>query len=258
MARSKDDAPGERRVISVCLASYNGAETIGRQIASILPQLGEKDELIVSDDGSTDDTRGIVAAIARADARVKLIDGPGRGVIANFGHAIGCAVGEYVYLSDQDDVWMPDKVLRVQAAFAAGGCAVVVHDARVVDGNGGVLVPSFFKRHGSAPGLWRNILRNSYMGCCMAFRSDRIPLVLPIPRSVCMHDQWIGILCERRGGSAFLNAPLIDYYRHGRNASPQTHLPVPRMVRNRAALVLALFKRLCLWPASRSDLNAGG
>lgn len=231
-------------MISVCLAAYNGADGIERQLASILSQLGEGDEVIVSDDGSTDGTRDIVAALARRDARVRLIDGPGRGVIANFEHVIGRSRGDFLYLSDQDDVWRSDKVRRVQAAFAQTGCAAVLHDARVVDRDGAVLAPSCFALYRRAPGALRNVVKNGYMGCCMAFRGDRKPLILPIPRAIGMHDQWIGILCGIRGGSVFLPETLIDYYRHDNNASPQTHLPLARMLKNRLALVWALGRRL--------------
>lgn len=230
-------------MLSVCMAAFNGEKTIARQLQSILPQLGDGDEVIVSDDGSTDLTRDIVACIARGDARVRLIDGPRRGIIANFEHAVEASRGDLVFLSDQDDVWREGKVRKVRDVFLKQTCAVVLHDARVVDGAGKTLQESYFCLRRSAPGLLRNILRNSYMGCCMAFRGDMKRCILPIPRDIGMHDQWIGIVCEKMGGSVFLKEPLIDYYRHGDNASPEGHLPMMRMLEYRLALLRALRER---------------
>ena len=95
--------------ISVCLASYNGAQYIEEQLKSILPQLNPTDEVILSDDHSADNTVQLVQALN--DPRIKLIQNEGeRGYTRNFENALNHATGDILFLSDQDDVWHDDKV----------------------------------------------------------------------------------------------------------------------------------------------------
>lgn len=233
-------------MISVCMTSYNGEKYIEKQIKSILACLREQDELIISDDDSSDSTTELIRCMARTDRRIRLIQGPKQGVIANFENAIRAAKGEYIYLADQDDIWAADKVEKVQAQFADPHCVLVIHDADIVDGEESQIEPSFFERRGSKPGILQNIAKNSYIGCCMAFKRELLDIVLPIPRNIEMHDQWIGILAETRGKVIFLDDVLFHYRRHGDNVSSFTHYPIPRMIRNRVVLVTELGKRLML------------
>ena len=234
----------ENPMISVCMTSFNGEKYIEKQIDSILACMGEQDELIISDDGSTDGTRELVDCMAHADGRIRLIQGPKQGVIANFENAIRQAKGDIIYLADQDDIWTMDKVEKVQIQFADPQCMLVIHDADIVDGEENKIEPSFFQRRGSKSGILNNIAKNSYIGCCMAFRRELLDIVLPIPRNIEMHDQWIGILAETRGKVVFLDEVLFHYRRHGDNVSSFTHYPIPKMIRNRVVLVMELAKRL--------------
>ena len=231
-------------MISVCMATYNGEKYIKEQIETILVNLSEGDELIVSDDGSTDGTRDIVQQYSKSDARIRLVDGPRRGVIANFENAICHAKGDFIYLADQDDLWDAKKVEKVQACFEKRTCMLVIHDADIIDGEGKCVEASFFQRRGSKPGVLKNIIKNSYIGCCMAFRREVLERVLPIPKNIEMHDQWIGVLAETMGEAVFLDEVLFHYRRHGDNVSSFTHYPVPKMIRNRVVFVTELSKRL--------------
>lgn len=201
-------------MITVCLAAFNGAKHIGAQMASILDS-PHVSELLVSDDGSTDGTRELVAAAA--DPRVRLLAGPGRGVIRNFEFLLGQAAGKYIFLADQDDVWLERKVDVMLRALEAAD--LVVSDCAVVDEQLEVVTPSFFAARGSGPGLVKNFLRNSFLGCCMAFRREVLEYVLPFPGSVPMHDWWIGLMASRKGRVRFLDEVLVLYRRHGRNAT---------------------------------------
>lgn len=96
-------------MISVCIATYQGEKYIREQLASILCQLDDADEIIVSDDGSTDRTLDIIRQMA--DHRIKIVEGPHRhSPTLNFERALQEARGDYIFLADQDDVWKPDKV----------------------------------------------------------------------------------------------------------------------------------------------------
>lgn len=211
----KDD---EAMRISVAMAVYHGEAYIEAQIDSILSQLEPADEIIVSDDCPGGRTEEIVRRIAERDRRVRYVQGPGRGPIANFAHAISLCGGEAIFLSDQDDIWMPDKAAQVKAALE-GGALLVLHDACVTDADMHPLAPSFFAAHGSKPGFWANLIRNSFMGCCMAFRRELCEAILPFPEGLPMHDQWIGLIATRLGRVVFLEEPLLFYRRHGENVT---------------------------------------
>ncbi len=231
--------------ISVAMISYQGAKYIEEQLDTILVTLGEEDEVIVSDDGSTDGTREILLAYQKKDARVRMIDGPKNGVKANVENALRACEGAYIFLADQDDIWMPKKVERVMAAFEQDGVSLVVHDAIVTDGNcKEVILESFYSLKGSGAGVLKNIWRNTYIGCCMAFKRELLEEVLPIPNYIEMHDQWIGVINDRlKRGTSFIPDKLIKYRRHGNNASGMSHYGVPRMIRNRVCFVWALLTR---------------
>lgn len=203
-------------MISVCLATYNGSTYIGEQLRSVLAQLGPGDEVVVSDDGSTDDTLAIISRLD--DSRLRLLDCVGRvGVVKNFERALQAARGDTIFLCDQDDVWLPGKV--EYSLTALDNCPLVVTDCAVVDCELKLLSPSFFRLRQSHPGVLHNLWKNSYLGCCMAFRRELLQVALPFPRRIPMHDMWLGMIAETHGGTCFVPVPLLLYRRHGGNAS---------------------------------------
>lgn len=203
-------------MISVAMAAYKGEKYIKPQLESVLSQLCSSDEVIVSDDDSTDSLKTYLSANFD-DSRIKYIRGPGAGVVKNFENAIMHCSGDIIFLCDQDDVWLPDKVSAVTKAL--DGCTLVLHDAYVTDEDLDITCESFFKAHGSGTGYLKNIIRNSYMGCCMAFRSELIPYILPFPDDIPMHDQWIGLAAEKHCKVKLLDKQLIYYRKHGNNVT---------------------------------------
>ena len=232
--------------LSVCMASYNGDRFIAKQIFSILQQLGDSDEMIISDDHSTDDTVNIIKSYA--DPRIKFFPNIGlKGPKGNFQNALSHANGEYIFLSDQDDVWLPGKVDKVVELLNMYD--LVLTDCIVVDKDDKVIHPSFFRLRNSHPGLLYNLYKNSYVGCCMAFRVNILSYALPIPEAIHMHDWWIGLLAEVHGRVYFCPEPLIHYVRHDNNASPtgeKGYNYTKRLV-NRLMLAWNLSIRLFFW-----------
>lgn len=227
-------------MISVCLAALNGGRHIDAQMTSILAS-PRVTELLVSDDGSTDGTQDVIAA--RADPRVRLMAGPRRGLIANFEHLLGQASGTYIFLADQDDVWLEGKVDAMLRALEDAD--LVVSDCSIVDEDLGVITRSFFEARGSGPGVLKNLLRNSFLGCCMAFRREVLGYVLPFPPAVPMHDWWIGLMVNRRGRVRFIDEVLVLYRRHGANATYAvvSQAPLLQQLRWRLAMLGALLSR---------------
>lgn len=226
--------------ISVAMATYNGERYVRDQIYSILKELKSYDELIISDDGSYDDTLKIIRNIN--DPRIKLIKGPRMGVKQNFANAIKNCTGKYIFLADQDDIWLNGKVDKVLNEFK-DGVTCVLHDAKIVDEKLNIINDSFFGFRKSKLGKINNIVKNSYIGCCMAFSKKLKPFILPIPDDIEMHDQWIGLLSEKYGKSVLLNEPLILYRRHGENTSSFKHYGILKMFSNRNKFVRRLNSR---------------
>lgn len=229
--------------ISVALAARNGARFLRAQVDSILPQLHGDDQLIISVDPSTDTTLELARQLAQSSSFIEVVEGPGQGISGNFQNAIQACSGRHIFLCDHDDIWYPEKVAKVLAAFVDSNAALVMHDAMVVGEDLELLEPSFFAQRDSKPGYTRNIIKNSYIGCCMAFGRELKHHILPFPKSIPMHDQWIGLLAEKFGGVCFLDEPLIKYRRHNGNATQSTHASVSQMVAWRANLMQELVKR---------------
>ena len=228
--------------VSVVMASYNGEKYISEQIDSILTNLDENDELVISDDGSTDETLHIIDSYIQKDSRIKLVKGPGKGVKANFANAMKNSSGNYIFLSDQDDVWFKNKINQVLLLLANHD--LVVHDCVVTKTSiSDVIIPSFFVYRKSGAGVLKNIWKNTYIGCCMAFSRRLMKRILPIADDIEMHDQWIGILNDIfYKNTYFLKKQLIYYRRHDTNVSSFNHFPLNQMLHNRVVLIKELVK----------------
>ena len=226
--------------ISVCMATFNGATHVGAQISSILKQLNAEDQLIVVDDRSTDNTVEIIRNFK--DPRIQLIINPVNvGAALTFNRALQEARGDIVFLSDQDDFWHDGKVTTVVEMLETGKLDLLVHDATVVRG-GEVVHASLFEMAGSSPGVIKNIVSNTYTGCCMAFRRDILRDVLPISAHIgIFHDAWIGVLAQFFGYKVtFVHVTLINFIRHGRNASTLQRRKIVPIILDRMAFVMAL------------------
>ena len=239
-------------MISVALAYYNGKKYIKEQLDSILMQLEPEDEVIISVDGAEDGSRQLLEEWAAGDGRIRLTKGPGQGVIRNFEHALGLCRGDYIFLSDQDDIWEKNKVKKVLRAFSRSDAMAVLHNASQVDGHGKPNgQPDLFTIRKSNTGILKNFIKNSYVGCCMAFRRELLPLILPIPGYMYMHDYWIGTTAELTGGVALIKEPLIRYRRHGENVTMMHHGSPAAMLKKRWNIIRGLFvlrrRRRLVW-----------
>ena len=225
------------------MAVYNGEKYIQEQILSILKQLSCSDEIVISYDKSTDNTYRIISDLAVRDCRIKIFRGPSKGAIKNFENALQHCKNDYIFLSDQDDIWLENKVSRVLSAFKHKHADVVLHDCCVIDDNEATIHPSFFKFRHCTRGFLFNLMHNSYIGCCMALRREFLPQVLPFPEKIPMHDQWIGLMGEKNGTVTFVHSPLIKYRRHSSNASSLRHSKLSDMIKLRLNLISAIIKR---------------
>lgn len=231
------------------MAAYNGERYIEQQIESILLNMTDDDELIISDDGSTDRTLEIVSKYINSGFNIKIIQGPGKGVMKNFENAIWHAEGEYIFLSDQDDVWLGNKEEEILKLFHDNNSIMlIVNDVTVVDKNNNIIIPSFFKYRKSKRGVINNIICNSYLGCAMCFKAEMKEKILPIPTSKWVsdqwHDQWIGLISNYYGKVFFCKSVLGYYRRHENNKSSMKKGSIQQMIINRIVIISCLLKRI--------------
>ena len=203
--------------ISVCMATYNGALFIEEQLKSILVTLSDEDEVIISDDHSSDRTLEIAKSFNDPRIHIHLNRPENKGHIGNFGNAMDKATGEYIFLADQDDVWDPERTSVVLKALEKND--LVVCDCWVTDGNLNTINDSFYSIINAGGGFTKNWIKNTYLGCCMAFHRSIMEKALPIPKKVVSHDTWLGLIGEVYGTTVFIPEKLHYFRRHGTNFS---------------------------------------
>lgn len=204
--------------ISIALATYNGAAFLAEQLDSYVAQVRRPDELVVGDDGSTDETLALLNTFAAtAPFAVRLLDGPsGGGIAANFERTIRTCSGELILLSDQDDIWLPDKIAVVEQAMAAApGMLAIHHDEWLMDSDSGERLPVTMATRLRQLKSWEHFL---YAANCMAIRASLRPIVLPIPQEV-HFDDWLSLIPEALGTRLILDEPLQLWRRHIDNYS---------------------------------------
>jgi glycosyltransferase involved in cell wall biosynthesis len=229
--------------VSVCMAAYNGGAFVEGQLKSILPQLKADDEVVIVDDGSTDETLQRIEKVG--DDRIRLMRHErNSGVVATFEDAVRMATGDILFLCDDDDLWAPTKVRQFLAAFERRpDVEIVTSRVRMIDENDRPLPDSQINRGGRfIPGFWRNLYMNHYQGSAMAIRASLLGRVLPFPlHRLFLHDAWIGTRNDLLGGKvAFIDQDLLLYRRHPKNASRTERLPW--QVRKRFELLLEHFR----------------
>ena len=226
--------PATAARVSVALGTHNGARFLGEQLDSILRQTVPVAEIVLSDDASGDGTvelaQQLIAERSATDAAtpelVVLRNPVALGVTANFEQAISAASGDLIALSDQDDVWHPDRVARAVAEFAARPeVDLVAAEARLVDDAGAPLGASLFETLGvdaatrerlvSAP-LEELLKRNVVTGATMMVTRRLVQRAVPFPASW-VHDEWLAVVASVGGGLAVVDEPVIDYRQHGGN-----------------------------------------
>jgi len=217
--------------VSVAMATYNGAAYVEEQLRSILSQSHAPDELVVADDGSTDDTLAIVRAVASEYPGTRLVVlEPGAsslGVAGNFARAIAASSGDLVALSDQDDRWHEGRLAELAARFAADERLLFLHhDAELVDGSGAPLGQRLLdwlrasaeeRRElvaGRSFGVY--IRRNLATGATVVFRRSLAETAFPIGDGW-IHDEWLAAIAAALGGARLDERALVDYRQHGAN-----------------------------------------
>lgn len=261
------DIPLYSMPISVCMATYNGEAFISEQVVSILEQLQPTDELIVVDDCSSDGTLEIVRRIG--DPRISIYENDhNKREVHSFSRAISLARNDIVFMTDQDDIWVPGRVQLMTQRLIGSGANVLCSNFTWIDAVGAPLdveidgvSASDSSRHLS------NIVdilvgKTNYYGCAMAIRRAFVPIIVPIPRFVESHDLWIALASNLARSNVHIDEPTLLKRQHGRNAtSPVSTRALHQKLWSRAIFgfsLLVLLLRLGLFSSRKCNTDRGG
>jgi glycosyltransferase involved in cell wall biosynthesis len=243
--------------VSVCMATFNGERFIKKQIDSILCQLNDKDELVISDDNSTDSTTEILNSYE--DKRIKIYrHGKGRSgrtkkisqfkvVAENFENTLRYASGNYILLSDQDDIWLENRIKSVVTYLEFYD--MVICNFSVINQYDDILKEKYYDKDPISRNLIINVIRSKFLGCCMAFKRELLRYILPFPENVIAHDFWIGNIGTAIGRHYFIDVPLHAYRRYEGTVSTSTSKSKNSLffkIYYRIEILLALVYRLLI------------
>lgn len=230
---------------SVAMAVYNGEKYIREQIDSILAVMDENDELVISYDASTDGTLAVINGYAAQDPRIRVLINQKPGVQNNFNNAVMACRGKYIFLSDQDDAWIGDKIRVVVRAFEQTNADLVVHDGYMTDADFQPLPRTIFERSGTYNGPIRNIIQGNFWGCCMAFKAEMRDILCPFPsENKVGHDLWIGVMTGFYGSITRVNECLLLHRLHDSNVTVTSRRKLPVILRHRISLLKAIRRRV--------------
>jgi hypothetical protein len=215
--------------VSVALCTCNGESFLRAQLDSILAQTRPVDEIVVGDDVSTDGTMAVLREYESVHPGLfEILQQPSRlGTLGNFESALRRCRGQFIFLSDQDDVWKLHKVETMLARFADAKVLMVFTDGRLIDSDGRPIGATLWQKWHFTRLMrlrWRrsrfafNQLMynlNKVTGATVALRRELLADILPIrvPPGY-WHDCWFALHAAARGGLVFMSEPLIDYRVH--------------------------------------------
>jgi len=212
-------------MVSIVMATYNGEKYLRPQLDSILEQTYRHFELIVVDDASTDGTLSILNEYGAVDGRVHIFPAEKNlGFVANFERGLRLARGDFIALSDQDDIFRKDKIeLLLSALKGQPNCDLAVSDLSLIDEVDAEFATSIWRYQKLKPQQGKPFRRLLYLnfatGCAMMFRRRLLGIALPFPSDCRVHDWWLAVVAasSKGGGICLIKEPLTAYRQHRSN-----------------------------------------
>jgi glycosyltransferase involved in cell wall biosynthesis len=237
-------AKNNNLLVSIAMTVCNGERFLREQLESLAKQTQLPDELIVFDDQSTDRSMEIVLQFSReSDFTVKIFKNSKRdGFIQNFSNAIKECSGDIIFLCDQDDYWLPQKIELIVTQFLGSAPPLLVtHDAELTDSSlcrSGITISGQL----AAAGFPATHLHH---GCCMAFRREIKSFILPIPDGESGHDTWTHRFALALKSTMYVDEVLVLYRRHNSTTSNfylNEAMPVTTLVRFKSKISTILIR----------------
>jgi glycosyltransferase involved in cell wall biosynthesis len=202
------------KLVSIALTTFNGGKFLEDQLLSLLSQTYKNIEIIISDDGSTDNTILIIEEYKKTHPEIVLIKNKlEKGINKNFENAINHCKGDYIALCDQDDLWMPHKIETLVNNIDKA--ALIYHNSLFVDTNGISLNSTIADKmncySGDNPKTF--LLFNCVSGHSCMFIRDLVAIALPIPK-VKYFDWWLAFVAADNAGVKYIDEVLVHYRQH--------------------------------------------
>ncbi len=227
--------------VSICIATYNGELFIHHQISSIISQMDDNDELIISDNFSTDNTIEIIKN-KFMDPRLKIVYCNKLGVVNNFENAILKSTRDIICLCDQDDIWLPGRLDAIRKSHC-------VYDLVIVNGYvDDCLGPKLYDSISQLPNFISTLYKNSILGCSMSFNRRVVGISLPFPKGIPMHDWWIYLIATLCFNVLLIREPFFIYRRHSNNASSTLSVSRNKIAKKIFFRLVLLVSLVCLIP----------
>lgn len=240
--------------ISVCMATFNGEKFIKKQILSILDELENDDELVIVDDCSNDNTTELINSFN--DDRIKLyINKTNQREIYSFNKAISYAKNKFIFLSDQDDIWMKGRVLKMKQKLnkyylvTSNFTWINEFDEDIKIFHDGV-------NEKQSKNNIKNIIdiyfgKTNYYGCAMAFEKNLLNIAFPIPKNVESHDLWLALVANILSKNIHINDNTLLKRNHSSNVtSTISNRSILKKINSRLIFslnILTIFKRIFLY-----------
>jgi glycosyltransferase involved in cell wall biosynthesis len=260
-ARRGPDEGGHPQV-AICMATFEPQlGLLHRQVESIRAQTADDFVCIVSDDASSDATYAEIRRLCEGDPRFSVSRGDQRvGFYRNFERALSLVPRgvRFVALSDQDDVWEPDKLAVLAAAISEPGVLLAYSDMRIVAADGTPVASSYWTdRRNNFTNLGSLLLVNTVTGAASLFRRQLLDDALPFPAVAgeAYHDHWLACVALACGRIAFVERPLHDYVQHGANVVGR-HEPMPDELKGGLVRALSRFARNPVLRARNTAVHA--
>lgn len=215
-----DDTKARNPLVSIAMATYNGQKYLSEQLDSIFAQTHKNIELVVVDDGSTDNTLNILYEYQKSYSNLRVLPNEfNMGVIKSFEKAVSLSAGDYIALADQDDVWFPEKIEELLNNI---GDNLLIHsDAVLVDDHLNILQPSHFAwgKQANKASFFDYLMNSNVTGCTAMFSRELVELAVPLKSYNLPHDWYFSYYAAYCGRIKLYLKPLVYYRQHAINVS---------------------------------------
>ena len=212
------------KLVSIALATYNGERFLSQQLDTLLSQTYKNIEIIACDDNSTDNTWLILQEYAEKNKLIKIFRNEGNlGFIKNFERAVKLCEGDFIAISDQDDLWQPEKIEKLTNAI--NNYSLIYSDSAFIDANNAFSGEKMGDTYSFVEGFdGRNFtLTNCVSGHASMFRRDLVPYILPFPACV-DYDWWAAFVATTQNGLKYFDECLVSYRQHAESVTDNSGL----------------------------------